>query len=212
MSNKSLLRKLVYELGKKGYSKPAIQTVLNYVNTPGVSLERYDHSDWTSITEKDWLNTFNKSTISITGQNFSGKFILSNQFRLVTSPIRAYKKAYYNRIVNLIVPIGSLIYVEPFSYDSNRYKLRTNLCLTHSLWDGVKNETVPPETLTYGLRDGYEYVSNKPGHQPSTIRNAAILYRHRQHINIPNESFSLNPAQCASGIHFFFDVLSAIMY
>jgi hypothetical protein len=121
-------------------------------------------------------------------------------FYVVTKPLKVFKKTYSasnDVIVNMIIPVGSIIYVHPsafsqFAYATNSVyrKMRTNLAYIQSQYNMHHKKNI--NNSHSGHRFDFAYVNG-------------------QYVK-PKYAFSMSNEQCTSGIHFFLNVNDAIRY
>jgi hypothetical protein len=104
---------------------------------------------------------------------------------VLTQPLYGFKKAMGERIVNLTIPVGSIVHVS-----DEEAKCRTNLARVHSIWD-------PRNKI-------------KVGYGTSKWDNT-FLYKTNQLV-VPKRDFSMRHGVCTSGIHFYLNIVDALNF
>lgn len=120
-------------------------------------------------------------------------------FYVVHKPLPAFKKAYnrhtgfwdrHSRIVNLVIPVGAIVYVKDITRSTDKRKMRADKAYVHSIAD----------------------MHSK---QPRKVAHAGwahdFVYRVGEHV-IPHQPFCTVPSTCESGIHFFLNLQDALSY
>lgn len=122
-----------------------------------------------------------------------------SEFYKVVKPLYVFKKTYKGGndvVVNLIIPVGAKIYAPDsagWTVDecSGYRKMRASKAIVHS------------QALRHGSRRQVD--NSRSGHNYSFIyKNGAVVK--------PEEEFSYESSQCASGIHFFLNLADAYHY
>lgn len=118
----------------------------------------------------------------------------STGFRMVTKTLFGFKKIRNNRIVNLIIPQSSIIFVDNYNWTDSKshrqFKFRSNQAKVESIWcPNVKKM----------VSDGVSLWDSKFKYKAGTLV-------------IPTHSFSFVDDSCRSGIHFFLTAYEAMIY
>lgn len=169
----------------------------------GRSVHIYDNLDFYTLKSNEIWDILDKNTIRTYRRNL----------RIVTKSLFGYKLAFNSKtgaycIVNIYVPAGSLISFYTGSVLGNT-KFRTNLCITHSIWDCLEDINIEEAYSTH--RSTYKYKANPL--LVSTYKDLLLFTKNNKSlINLPEHSFSLEDKTCSSGIHFFLDPIAALSY
>ena len=125
----------------------------------------------------------------------------SGVFLKVKKPLHVFKKVIYVEkligqnftfaIVNLIIPVDSMIYMDDacFSSYSSARKMRASHAVVHSIVSMLTGEAVPQGQSHY---------------------DPCFKYKPDSAIEIKN--FSMEDETCAEGIHFFMNITDALEY
>lgn len=134
-------------------------------------------------------------------------------FWKVEKDLHVFKKAYAKGnqcIVNLIIPKGAEIYVEPYNrtdyeYDYDNRKMRASEAKVHSIFSFLDCD------FYIGKQDSMNFSDIQPMKNCISSWDENFLYVEGQKVK-PRNGFSRDQEQCDSGIHFFFNLCDAVSY
>lgn len=113
-------------------------------------------------------------------------------FYEVHTPLKVFKKLYYNRIASLLILPGEIIYAGEVGWTYN-----------HTCYHKMRASSAWVEQIAE-INSGFIREYGSAMHENFTYRTGEMVF--------PNQLFSHIERQCDSGIHFFLNLKHALEY